>query len=125
MNGNLRIVNRWVLIVFYVMAGVNHFRDPTFYFGLIPDYLPFHEAINLISGFLEISLGIGLAFASTRRWSVYLIISMLIAFIPAHIYFIQQGGCIADGLCFPIWVGWLRLIIIHPLLIVWVWKSRF
>ena len=125
MSGNLRIVNRWVLIVFYVTAGVNHFRDPEFYFGLIPDYLPFHQAINLISGFLEVTLGIGLAFMSTRRWSVYLIISMLIAFVPAHIYFIQQEGCISDELCFPLWVGWLRLIVIHPLLIVWVWKSRF
>jgi HAMP domain-containing protein len=27
-------------------------------------------------------------------------------------------------LCVPMWVAWLRLFLIHPLLIWWVWQAR-
>jgi hypothetical protein len=44
---------------------------------------------------------------------------MLISFIPAHIYFIQIGSCVEGGMCVSEWIGWARLLIIHPLLIWW------
>jgi uncharacterized membrane protein len=78
----------------------------------------------MLSGAVEILFGIGLVFKSTRKYSAYLIIVMLVAFIPSHIYFIQLGSCIPDGLCVPIWVGWMRLLLVHPLLILWVWSHR-
>lgn len=109
---------------FYVFAGVNHFVDPEFYFPLIPDYFVYPVLINSLSGVLEILFGIGLLFLSTRKISSYSIIAMLIAFIPSHVYFIQLGGCIDGGLCVPVWIGWARLLIIHPLLIWWAWKCR-
>lgn len=120
MKNNLSI---WIQSFFYISAGANHFINPHFYLDLIPPYLPFHEAINVISGLIEVLLGIDLLFRKTRPWAAYGIIAMLIAFIPSHIYFIEIGGCIATGLCAPLWVGWLRLVIIHPLLIIWAWRS--
>ena len=102
---------------FYVFAGVNHFINPQFYYDLIPDYLPFHELINVVSGLAEIILGIGVIFQKTRKWSSYLLVTMLISFIPAHIYFIQIGSCVEGGMCVSEWIGWARLLIIHPLLI--------
>ena len=42
---------------FFVIAGLNHFRDPGFYLPLIPDYLPFPEVLNVLSGVLEVVLG--------------------------------------------------------------------
>lgn len=110
---------------FYFSAGINHFINPTFYLELIPNYLPFHSAINIVSGLVEMLFGIGLLFRSTKRWAAFGIIAMLVAFIPSHIYFIKIGGCVASGLCAPLWVGWLRLVLIHPLLIVWAWRSAY
>lgn len=116
---DLKKLNLLLLSTFYVFAGVNHFINPQFYYGLIPDYLPFHELINVVSGLAEISLGIGVIFQKTRKWSSYLLIAMLISFIPAHVYFIQIGSCIEGGMCVAEWIGWARLLIIHPLLILW------
>ncbi len=116
---------RWLLIVFYLVAGVNHFVHPEFYLPLIPPYLPNPELINWVSGALEVLLAIGVAAPKYRKQSAVLIILMLIAFVPSHVYFIQQGACIdAQGLCTPLWVAWVRFILIHPLFMLWAWVVR-
>jgi len=109
---------------FYVLAGFNHFRNPGTYYGLIPPYLPWYNTINTIAGVAEITFGLLLVFTATRKWGAYGIMIMLVAFIPAHIYFIQMGSCIPNGICFPEWVGWIRLLLIHPLLLIWAWWCR-
>jgi len=113
-----------VQVVFYFVAGVNHFINPEFYLPLIPDYLPIPNLINVSAGIIELGLAFGLLFPRTRNFAVMCLILMLIAFIPSHVYFIQVGGCVEGGLCAPLWVGWVRLIIIHPLLIWWIWSVR-
>ena len=110
---------------FYIFAGLNHFINPDFYFPLIPDYLQqWNGLINGASGVIEIALGILLIFPFARQYAALCIGIMLIAFIPSHVYFIQLGSCIPDGLCVPAWIGWGRLLIIHPLLIWWAWSAR-
>ena len=116
--------SQYLQVAFYLFAGSYHFINPDFYAGLIPDYLPFHDFINLASGVIEIILGLGLLFPATKKLASYSIIAMLIAFIPSHVYFIQIGGCIEGGLCTTMWVAWIRLIIVHPLLILWAWSAR-
>ena len=108
-----------IQVGFYLFAGFNHFRDPEFYYGLIPDYLGDKEFINVSSGVIEMILAIGLLVPRTRKIAASAIIAMLIAFIPSHVYFIQIGSCIEGGLCVSEWIGWFRLIIVHPLLIFW------
>ncbi|TKS56830.1 hypothetical protein FCN74_05450 [Mesohalobacter halotolerans] len=115
---------RRLLIGFYLVAGSYHFINPPFYKGLIPTYLPFPEVINYTSGVLEILLAIGVALPQLRRYAVYGIITLLILFIPSHIYFIQIGSCVEHGLCVSPWISWTRLLLIHPLLIYWAWKVR-
>ena len=109
---------------FYVFAGFNHFFDPDFYYPLIPEYFGSLVLINIAAGVVEIVLGLGLLFPSMRKLAAFGIIAMLVAFIPSHDYFNQIGSCIEDGLCVPQWVGWLRLVVIHPLLIIWAWSVR-
>lgn len=111
----------YLLAGFYILAGINHFINPGFYYPLIPDYLPNHQLINMLSGILEVVFGIGIAFDNTRKYASVLIMLMLIAFIPSHVYFIVLGSCVEDGLCLPPIIGWLRLLIIHPILIYWAW----
>ena len=113
-----------VLVVFFILAGFNHFRDPEFYLPLIPDYFAFPQVINMLSGMAEIILGLGLIFKATRKYAAYALLGLLIAFVPSHVYFIQIGGCVTGGLCAPIWVGWVRLVVIHPLLLFWIWNHR-
>lgn len=115
----VKIFFKYLLGIFFIFAGRNHFANPEFYYPLIPDYLPYPEFINSASGFIEILLGLGLMFKKYSKVAAWGIIVLLLIFIPSHIYFIQLGSCIENGLCVPEWVAWLRLVLIHPLLLYW------
>lgn len=108
--------------IFYFIAGINHFLNPKFYLPLIPEYIPWHDFINIFSGIAEILLAIGILFKSIRKISSLLIMLMLIAFIPSHWYFIQIGSCVDDGLCVDPIIGCLRLLLVHPILILWAYS---
>ncbi|MGD1957567.1 MAG: MauE/DoxX family redox-associated membrane protein [Fulvivirga sp.] len=120
----VRKISFYLLVGFYLFAGINHFLDPDFYYPLIPPYFKFPVFINITSGIIEVILGLALLLPRFRTYAVYAIIIMLIAFIPSHIYFIQIGSCITDGLCVSEWIGWGRLLVIHPLLIYWAWIHK-
>ena len=117
-------ISKLALAGFFIIAGLNHFIMPEFYYPLIPDYLPFHDAINTISGLVEILLGIGLLFKTTRNFSAWGIIILMVLFIPSHVYFIQLGSCVDGGLCVSPFIAWFRLVVIHPLIVFWAWKAR-
>lgn len=112
------------MVFFYLVAGINHFVMPEFYYPLIPDYLPSKVLLNSSSGALEILLAIGMLIPQTRRWSATGIILLLLVFIPSHIHFIQIGSCVNSSLCVPDWVAWIRLVVVHPVLIYWAWSFR-
>lgn len=113
-----------VAILFYLIAGVNHFINPDFYLPLIPPYLLLIEEANLLSGTAEILGAIGLTLRQTRIWASYGIILMLICFIPSHLYFIQIGSCIDGSLCVREWIAWVRILLVQPLFIWWIYVIR-
>ncbi len=114
----------YLLAAVYILGGINHFWHPEFYLGMIPTYLPAHTFINYASGIVELLLGLLVLFPVTRRMACFGIIILLIAFIPAHIYFIQMNGCVSDALCVSPLIAWVRLIVIHPVLIYWAYSCR-
>ena len=117
----VKILLRYLLGIFFIIAGRYHFVNPEFYYPLIPDYLPYPIFINGASGILEIILGLGMLFKKYAEISSWGILVLLILFIPSHIYFIQIGSCVENGLCVPPWVAWVRLLLIHPVLMVWAY----
>ncbi|WP_379981245.1 hypothetical protein [Dokdonia ponticola] len=86
--------------------------------------MPYPSFINYVSGGLEIVLAIGVAYPKTRLLAVKGILLLLIAFIPSHLYFIQVGSCVDTTFCVSPWVAWIRLLIIHPLFMLWAWSVR-
>jgi uncharacterized membrane protein len=111
-----------LMTFFYLIAGFNHFLNPDFYLPLIPPFFEDKEQINMLSGVAEVLLAAGILFYPSRKYASYGIIIMLLAFVPSHVYFIQIGSCIEGGLCVSEWIGWMRLIVIHPPLLLWAWK---
>lgn len=114
----------YLLGIVFILGGINHFINPDFYLPLIPDYIPYHPLLNYASGVGEVLAGIAVLIPSTRKLGCIAILFLLIAFLPAHIYFIQKGGCLSASLCVPAWVAWVRLVIVHPILIYWSYKCR-
>ena len=110
---------RWLLVLAFIAAGANHFRDPAFYRPMMPPYLPWHDALIAISGIAEIAGGLGVAFATTRRVAGYGLIALLIAVFPANLHMalnqVDLPGMRVDPL-----VLWLRLPL-QAVLIAWVW----
>jgi uncharacterized membrane protein len=112
----------FMLIAFYIFAGYNHFSSPSFYLPIIPPYLSdWANQINLLSGILEIILGILLIPTSTRPYAAKGIIILLILFIPSHIYFIQKGTFTLGTLEITPTLSWFRLLIGQPILMLWAW----
>lgn len=112
----------FILIVFYIFAGYNHFASPSFYLPIIPPYLSnWANEINLLSGILEIILGILLIPKSTRPYAAKGIIVLLILFIPSHIYFIQKGSFTLGAIEITPTLSWFRLLIGQPILMLWAW----
>ena len=116
----------YVMVVFYVLGGYNHFYNPSFYIPLIPPYLStWAVVLNLIAGFFEIILGILLIPTQTRKWAGWGIVIMLIAFIPSHIYFIERGYFTLGSFTMSPLISWIRLLVFQPLLIfLALWVSR-
>lgn len=87
----LRPAVRWVLAVFFVVAGANHFISPAIYLGMVPAWLPWPAAMNAISGAAEVLGGIGLLLLRTRRIAGWGLIALLIAVFPANVHVALQG----------------------------------
>lgn len=119
----LKQVSLVLLIGLYIGAGINHFWHPAGYLSIIPPYLPAHETINIIAGIAELIAGALLIFKTTRKAGAYLVILLLIAFIPAHVYMIQKGGCMGPQICISKTAAWLRLFPLQFILIWWAWVT--
>lgn len=123
---NAEKISLALMIALYIGAGINHFWHPQGYYSIIPPYIPDHYAVNIIAGISELVLGILLIYPLTRRFAAFGIIAMLIAFIPAHIYMIQKGGCMgpSPALCTTPFIAWIRLFPLQFILIWWAWRHR-
>lgn len=112
-----------MMITLYMLAGINHFINPAFYLKIIPPYLGNPTVINNLAGVAELLLAVMLMFPRTRKLAAFGIILMLIAFLPAHIFMLQQATAGAPATP-PTWILWVRLVLIQPLLIWWAWTVR-
>ncbi len=110
---------RWLLTLFMVAAGVNHFVDPDAYVAVMPDVLPAHLALVYASGGFEILGGLGLILARTRRLAAWGLIALLVAVFPANIN-MAVNQLSLGGQSMPSWALWARLPL-QAVLIAWCW----
>ena len=111
-------VGRWILAVFFLAAGANHFRSPGTYLAMMPPGVPWPSALNLVAGAAEILGGLGLLLPRTRRFAAWGLIALLVAVFPANVHVALQGRM--PGFNFSPTVLWLRLPF-QAVFIAWVW----
>ena len=70
----------------YVYVGFLHLIQPDFFLKIMPPYLPYHLELVLLSGAIEIALGVGLLFKRIRKYVGWGLILLLVAVYPANIY---------------------------------------
>ena len=96
----------YVMSFFYIIAGLNHFRTPAMYIKIIPNYFQFRSTLNIVSGIIEILLGVLLLIPNTKSNAAWGIIFFLIAVFPANLHMYQNRRA---GLGFPKFLLLIRL----------------
>jgi uncharacterized membrane protein len=117
-----KTISRYVFAIFFVGAGLMHFRNPDFYLKIMPSYFPaeWHKPLVDISGVAEIVLGAMLMFSDLQRIAGWGLILLLIAVFPANIYVYQHQELIPG----PAILHLLRLPL-QGVLILWAfWYTR-
>lgn len=92
----IKPVLRYVLGLFFVVAGTMHFVMPGFYLPMMPDYLPWHGALVFLSGVAEVLAGLLLCVPKTQRIGAWAIIAILIAVYPANIHMALNPETFSD-----------------------------
>jgi uncharacterized membrane protein len=75
-----------LLAVFFMAAGLLHFLRPGMYEEIVPDYMPAHRELVLVSGGAEIAGALALIPPRTRRVGGFWLIGLLVAVFPANLH---------------------------------------
>ncbi|MGB8356057.1 MAG: hypothetical protein WCD79_19315 [Chthoniobacteraceae bacterium] len=98
--------SRYLLALFFTLAGANHFLHPAPYLSIMPPWVPFPALANWISGAAEIAGGLGVLITPLRTAAAWGLILLLVAVFPANIHMALQGGAVCH---IPSWILWARL----------------
>jgi uncharacterized membrane protein len=82
----LKIILKYLLCAFFIMAGLNHFINPVFYLKIMPPFLPSHILLVYLSGFFEMALGGMILISALTHVAAWGLIVLLIAIFPANIH---------------------------------------
>lgn len=118
-----KLITIWVLALLYVVVGVKHFTDVDFFLSIMPDYLPWHRELVLLSGFFEILLGVTLLVKRTRKYAAFGIILLLVAVFPANIY-LAMSDTAQQALGATQMAAIIRLPFQVPLVLIAYWHSE-
>ncbi len=116
----LKVVSKYLLAVFMIMAGLMHFIAPEFFLKIMPPYLPLHLPLVLLSGLCEMMLGILLIIPRFSHRAAWGIVGLLIAVFPANIYLFQNQ----DILPAPALIHFLRLPLQGALILWAYWHTK-
>ena len=83
-------IGKWTFAALFIAAGIGHFVAPDAYMRIMPPYLPFHRPLVLLSGAIELILGVLLLIPRFTRVAAWGLIVLLIAIFPANIYLFQH-----------------------------------
>jgi uncharacterized membrane protein len=100
----------------FVIAGVGHLVATDAFAQIVPPYLPFHGLLVVVSGLIEIALGILLIIPTSTRLAAWGLIALLVAVFPANVYLFRHQ----ELLPLPPFIHGLRLPF-QGVLILWAY----
>jgi len=117
----LKLILKFLLAIFFVLAGLNHFLNPAFYLKIVPPYLPWHLLLVYLSGFFEILFGCLLLIPRLTALAAWGLVALLIAVFPANIHMAVNHDLFS---AYSVTALWLRLPL-QFVLIAWAyWYTR-
>ena len=112
-------IGRVLMGALYLVAGAGHFVATRVYLGIMPDYLPAHRELVLLSGAAEMAGGFGVLLRPpARQVAAWGLVALLIVVMPANVWMVQHAERYRP---IPLWALWARLPLQLPLLW-WAWR---
>jgi uncharacterized membrane protein len=108
----------YVLAMLFFTVGIFHFIKPGVFMRVMPNYLPAHKFLVFASGVLELVAATGLMFNKTQIAAAWLMIVLLLSFIPVHVYMITNKKA---GMNLPKGILYFRLLF-QAFLIIWAYQ---
>ena len=110
-------VFKYLLAIFFIMAGINHFVAPEFYLRIMPPYLPYPSLLHQLAGAAEILLGAMVLVPRWQRLAAWGLVLLLVAVYPANLHVAFNAHLYPD---FPTALSWGRLPL-QFLFLLWAW----
>lgn len=116
-----RAVTRWLLILFYGLAGVAHLVFTAAMVSIVPDWVPMPHAVVIATGACELAGAVGLTTIRWREAAGWAFAAYAVCVFPANInHAIRDLG---SGTGLPIWYHAPRLLL-QPVIVWWaLWAS--
>ena len=103
----LKTASRYIMSLFYVSVGINHFLNPEWFVKIVPPILlEFDYQLVFLSGVCEVMFGLLILIPKARYYAAWGLILTLAAVFPANIYLAQTNGVAMDTTAA---VAWYRL----------------
>ncbi|WP_375393815.1 DoxX family protein [uncultured Sphingomonas sp.] len=116
-----RTIARWLLASFYAVAGVGHLLATDAMVRIVPDWVPFPQAVVIATGVCELAGVVALLTPRWRRTAGWAFAAYAVCVYPANVkHAIHDLG---TGTGLPIWYHAPRLLL-QPLIVWWaLWAS--
>jgi uncharacterized membrane protein len=106
----------FVMGMLLLVTGTIHFLNTRSYLPIVPEIFPGRMLIIQVSGGLELAAGIGLLIRSTRHIAAFVVLILMIGFLPLHIWDIfRERPAMGTKMG-----AWSRLAL-QFVLIAWAW----
>lgn len=74
------------IALLFTFTGIGHFTRTAGMVAMLPAWLPAREPAVLVSGVVEIALGLAVLPARSRRAAGWLLVALLVAFLPVNVW---------------------------------------
>lgn len=117
----LKLILKFLLAIFFVAAGFNHFLKAAFYLHIMPPYLPQPLLLVYLSGLSEIMLGALLLIPRFTRAAAWGLFALLVAVFPANLHMALNHEAYPE---YSVAALWVRLPL-QAVLLGWVyWYTK-
>jgi uncharacterized membrane protein len=100
----LKLTLKYLLALFFILAGINHFINAEFYMRAMPPYVPWHLTLVYLSGLIEIALGLMVLIPKLTSLAGWGLIALLIAVFPANVYMAAHPHLFPEISPIALWV---------------------
>ncbi|WP_148615278.1 DoxX family protein [Nocardioides rubriscoriae] len=118
MSPVLKVLGRVLLAAVLLVAGTAHFVDTAEFLGQVPTFLPLREAIVLVSGVVELVLGVALlVLRGDRLATLGLVVAVFfVAVFPGNVWQAVHGS---DSFGLDSTTSRVVRLFFQPLLVAW------